>query len=152
MNTLLFCIRTVNLIGGKLNSRHSGLLRPDYSEKSQGRRTSRKSGNSAEVKVGVTAASEFQVKNPSKKPKSVESLKVFSDLKVIVQLVDGGLLSGVVLARSHPSSTLYFGIVILCTLINKAWFTYSAAGALPTIWAKLPQSLVLEGRRRVGGK
>ena len=30
---------------------------------------------------------------------------------------DGGLLSGVVLARSHvhPSSTLYFGIVILCT-------------------------------------
>ena len=39
--------------------------------------------------------------------------------------VDGGLLSGVVLARSHPSSTLYFGIVILCTLINKAWFTYN---------------------------
>ena len=37
---------------------------------------------------------------------------------------DGGLLSGVVLARSHPSSTLYFGIVILCTVINKAWFTY----------------------------
>ena len=36
---------------------------------------------------------------------------------------DGGLLFGVVLARSHPSSTLYFGIVILCTLINKAWFT-----------------------------
>ena len=36
---------------------------------------------------------------------------------------DGGLLSGVVLARPHPSSTLYFGIV-LCTLINKAWFTY----------------------------
>ena len=24
---------------------------------------------------------------------------------------DGGLLSGVVLARSHPSSTLYFGIL-----------------------------------------
>ena len=38
---------------------------------------------------------------------------------------DGGLLFGVVLARSHPSSTLYFGIVILCTLINKAWFTYN---------------------------
>ena len=37
---------------------------------------------------------------------------------------DGGLLSGVVLGRSHPSSTLYFGIVILCALINKAWFTY----------------------------
>ena len=37
---------------------------------------------------------------------------------------DGGLLFGVVLARSHPSSTLYFGIVILCTLIHKAWFTY----------------------------
>ena len=37
---------------------------------------------------------------------------------------DGGLLFGVVLARSHPSSTLYLGIVILCTLINKAWFTY----------------------------
>jgi hypothetical protein len=40
---------------------------------------------------------------------------------------DGGLLFGVVLARSHPSSTLYFGIVILCTLINKAWFTYRGA-------------------------
>ena len=38
---------------------------------------------------------------------------------------DGGLLFGVVLARSHPSSTLYLGIVILCTLINKAWFTYN---------------------------
>ena len=37
---------------------------------------------------------------------------------------DGGLLFGVVLARSHQSSTLYLGIVILCTLINKAWFTY----------------------------
>ena len=33
-------------------------------------------------------------------------------------------------------------------------FSDSAAGhgALPTIWAKLPQSLVSEGRRRVGGK
>ena len=32
---------------------------------------------------------------------------------------DSGLLSGVVLARSHPSSTLYiyFGIVILCTMV-----------------------------------
>ena len=39
---------------------------------------------------------------------------------------DGGLLAGVDLARSHPSSTLYFGIVILCTLTNKAWFTYNA--------------------------
>ena len=26
-------------------------------------------------------------------------------------------------ARSHPSSTLYFGIVSLCTLINRTWFT-----------------------------
>ena len=40
---------------------------------------------------------------------------------------DGGLLSGVVLARSHPCSTFYFGIVILCTLINKAWLTYNKA-------------------------
>ena len=40
---------------------------------------------------------------------------------------DGGLLSQEVLTRSHPSSTLYFGIVILCTLIIKAWFTYISA-------------------------
>ena len=93
----------MKLTDGKLNSRHSGLLRPDYSEKSQGRRTSGESGSSAEVKVDVTAASGLQVKNPSKKPKSVGSLEVFSD---------------------------------------------SAAGALPAIWAKLPQSLVLEGEKK----
>ena len=34
------------------------------------------------------------------------------------------LWSGPRPARSHPSSTLYFGIAILCTLINKAWCTY----------------------------
>ena len=49
---------------------------------------------------------------------------------------DGGLLYGqvygVVLARSHPSSTLYFGIVILCTLICKAWFTYMHHRTTPT--------------------
>ena len=44
----------------------------------------------------------------------------------------GGLLSGVVLARSHPSSTLYCGIEILCTLINKAWFTYNSYRLLKT--------------------
>ena len=44
-------LHTVKLTDGKLNSRHSGLLRPDYSEKSQGRRTSGESGSSAEVKV-----------------------------------------------------------------------------------------------------
>ena len=82
--------------------RHKGLLRPDYSVKSQGRRTSGESGSSAEVKVDVTAASGLQVKNPSKKPKSVGSLEVFSD---------------------------------------------SAAGALPAIRAKLPQSLLLEEGR-----
>ena len=63
-------LHTVKLTDGKLNSRHSvsGLLRPDYSEKSQSRRTSGESGSSAEVKVDVTAASGLQVKNPSKKP------------------------------------------------------------------------------------
>ena len=55
------------------------------------------------MKVDVTAASGLQVKNPSKKPKSVGSLDVFSE---------------------------------------------SAAGALPAIWAKLPQSLVLEGEKK----
>ena len=37
------------------------------------------------------------------------------------QYEDGGLLYGVVIACSHPSPTLYFGIVILswCDLINK---------------------------------
>ena len=103
-------LHTVKLTDGKLNSsRHSGLLRPDYSEKSQGRRTSGESGSSAEVKVDVTAASGLQVKNPSKKPKSVGSLDVFS----------------------HGDS---------------------AAGALPAIWAKLPQSLVLEGEKKVWRK
>jgi hypothetical protein len=96
-------LHTVELTSGKLNSRHSGLLRPDYSEKSQSRRTSGEAGSSAEVKVDVTAASGLQVKNPSKKPKSVGSLDVFSA---------------------------------------------SAAGALPAIWAKLPQSLVLEGEKK----
>ena len=52
---------------------------PDYSEKSQGRRTLGGSGSSAEVKVDVTAASGLQVKNPSKIPKSAESLEVSSD-------------------------------------------------------------------------
>ena len=93
----------MKLTDGKLNSRHSGLLKPDYSEKSQSRRTSGESGSSAEVKVDVTAAFGLQVKNPSKKPKSVGSLEVFSD---------------------------------------------SAVGALPAIWAKLPQSLVLEGEKK----
>ena len=51
----------------------------------------------------MTAASGLQVKNPSKKPKSVGSLDVFSA---------------------------------------------SAAGALPAVWAKLPQSLVLEGEKK----
>ena len=96
-------LHTVELTSGKLNSRHSGLLRPDYSEKSQSRRTSGEAGSSAEVKVDVTAASGLQVKNPSKKPKSVGSLDVFSA---------------------------------------------SAAGALPAVWAKLPQSLVLEGEKK----
>ena len=72
-------LHTVKLTDGKLNSRHNGLLRPKYSEKSQGRRTSGESGSSAEVKVDVTAASGLQVKNPSKNPKSVGSLEVFSD-------------------------------------------------------------------------
>ena len=55
--------------------------------------------------MDVTAASGLQVRNPSKKPKSVGSLEVPSD---------------------------------------------SAAGALPAImmWAKLPQSLVLEGEKK----
>ena len=57
------------------------------------------------MKVDVAAASGLQVKNPSKKPKSVTvgSLDVFSE---------------------------------------------SAAGALPAIWAKLPQSLELEGEKK----
>ena len=57
-------LHTVELTDGKLNSRHNGLLRPDYSEKSQGRRTPGESGGSAEVKVEVTAASGLQVRNP----------------------------------------------------------------------------------------
>ena len=80
-------------------NRRPGLLRPDYSEKSQSRRTST---SSAGVKVDVTLAPGLQVKDPSKRPKSATSLDpdVFRD---------------------------------------------SAAGALPAIWAKLPQSLVLRG-------
>ena len=78
-------------------NRRPGLLRPDYSEKSQSRRTS---ASSAGVKVDVTLAPGLQVKDPSKKPKSATSLDVFRD---------------------------------------------SAAGALPAIWARLPQSLVLRG-------
>ena len=81
-------LHTVKLTDGKLNSRHSGLLRPDYSEKSQGRRTSVESGSSAEVKVDLTAASGLQVKNPSKKPKSVGSLEVFSDSAVSISRYD----------------------------------------------------------------
>ena len=41
------------------------------------------------------------------------------------------MLSGVVLARSHPSSTLYFGIAIVCTLIiNKAWLSHKSCRLL----------------------
>ena len=101
-------LHTVKLADGKLNSRHNGLLRQDYSEKSQGRWTSvwriRKFCRSQGGRdVDVTATSGLQVKSPSKKPKSVGSLEVFSD---------------------------------------------SAAGALPAIWAKLHQSLVLEGEKK----
>ena len=80
-------------------SRRVGIVRPDYSEKSQGRRTSASSSGDI-VKVDVTIAPGLQVKDPSKRPKSATSLDVFSA---------------------------------------------SAAGALPAIWAKLPQSLVLRG-------
>ena len=57
-------------------NRRPGLLRPDYSEKSQSRRTST---SSAGVKVDVTLAPGLQVKDPSKKPKSATSLDVFRD-------------------------------------------------------------------------
>ena len=80
-------------------SRRVGIVRPDYSEKSQSRRTSASSSGDI-VKVDVTIAPGLQVKDPSKRPKSATSLDVFSA---------------------------------------------SAAGALPAIWAKLPQSLVLRG-------
>ena len=50
-------LHTVKLTDGKLNSRHSVLLRPDYSEKNQSRQTSGESGSSAEVKVDATAVS-----------------------------------------------------------------------------------------------
>ena len=99
-------LHTVKLTGGKLKSRHSGLLRPHQTTRRKvkvvGRRPQEnmgESGSSAKVKVDVTAASGLQVKNPSKKPRFVESLKVFSDIA-------------------------------------------GATGALPAIWAKLPQSLV----------
>ena len=72
-------LHTVKGTGGKLNSRHSGLLIPDYLEKNHGRRASGESGSSAEGQVDVAAALGLQVKNPSKKPKSVESLDVFSE-------------------------------------------------------------------------
>ena len=57
-------------------NRRPGLLRPDYSEKSQSRRTST---SSAGVKVDVTLAPGLQVKDPSKRPKSATSLDVFRD-------------------------------------------------------------------------
>ena len=57
-------------------SRRPGLLRPDYSEKSQSRWTST---SSAGVKVDVTLAPGLQVKDLSKKPKSATSLDVFRD-------------------------------------------------------------------------
>ena len=75
-------LHTVKLVGGKFNSRHIGLPKPDYSEKSKGRLTFGASRSSAEVKVGVTAASGLQVKTPSKTPKSVGSLEVFNDSAV----------------------------------------------------------------------
>ena len=80
-------------------SRRPGLLRPDYSEKSQSRRTSASSADGI-VKVDVTIAPGLQVKDPSKRPKRCTTLDVFRD---------------------------------------------SAAGALPAIWARLPQTLVLRG-------
>jgi hypothetical protein len=80
-------------------SRRPGLLRPDYSEKSQSRRTSASSADDI-VKVDVTIAPGLQVKDPSKRPKRCTTLDVFRD---------------------------------------------SAAGALPAIWARLPQTLVLRG-------
>ena len=78
-------------------NRRQGLLRPDYSETSQGRRTSI---TSAGVKVDVTLAPGLQTKDPSKKPKSATPLDVFRD---------------------------------------------STAGALPAIWARMSQSLVIRG-------
>ena len=49
-------------------NRRPGLLRPDYSEKSQSRRTS---ASSAGVKVDVTLAPGLQVKDPSKEGEEV---------------------------------------------------------------------------------
>ena len=57
-------------------NRRPGLLRPDYSEKNQSRRTST---SSVGVKVDVTLASGLQAKDPSKRPKSATSLDVFRD-------------------------------------------------------------------------
>ena len=82
-------------------SRRAGIVRPDYSEKSQSHRTSSSSGEI--VKVDVTAAPGLQVKAPSKRPKHLGTLDVYRD---------------------------------------------SAAGSLPEIWAKLPQSLVLQGKEK----
>ena len=80
-------------------SRRDGLLRPDYSEKSQSRRTSESTADDI-VKIDVTIAPGLQVKDPSRRPKRCTTLDVFRD---------------------------------------------SAVGALPAIWAKLPQTLVLRG-------
>ena len=97
-------LHNVELSCSKENSRRAGLLRPDYSEKSQGRRAQDFDGKvTAAVKVDVSAASGLQVKNSSKHPKGLLPLEVFSD---------------------------------------------SAAGALPAIWAKLPQSWILQGKEK----
>ena len=95
VNMLLLELHTVKVTCGKLNSRHSGLLKPDCLEKSQGRRASGESGSSSEVKVDVAAALGLQVKHPSKKPKSVESLDVFSESA-----------AGKVLCQQHGRSCL----------------------------------------------
>jgi hypothetical protein len=92
----------ITLLSSEENSQRAGLLRPDYSEKSQGRRAQDSDGKvTAAVKVDVSAASGLQVKNLLKHPKGFLPLEVFSD---------------------------------------------SAAGALPAIWAKLPQSWILQGK------
>ena len=91
---------TVKIPAAKVErSRRDGLLRPDYSEKSQSRRTSESTADDI-VKIDVTIAPGLQVKDPSRRPKRCTTLDVFRD---------------------------------------------SAAGALPAIWAKLPQTLVLRG-------
>ena len=59
-------------------NRRPGLPRPDYSEKSQSRRTPTSSAG-AKVPVNVTLAPGLQVKDPSRRPKSATSLDVFRD-------------------------------------------------------------------------